>query len=604
MKFTCESCSAQYMISDEKVGPSGVKVRCKKCGNVILVRRGAPAPVEAARPAPAPDAAAPQPSASSSPGLEAELGQAFDHAFGGPAPAAEPAAPAPVAAAGLDLGSTQLMGSDDAAKVFADKPAVSAATEWYVAIGQAQVGPLPLGEVKRKWEAGDVGPDSLVWRPGMSDWAPLTTVSELAGYLSPVPRAAGTRVEPRTQRANGAEPAPAPAPAEASWKPMGASALAALASEEIAARTAPEAKHGAHPGEGGVKSLVDGLPDGGGVDPTGALPLNIKALEANTTERKLERRSSLARGAEETRRRSTARAVVVGLVIGAAVVAGAAVGGIALYRRMTPPPAPPVAAATPPAPAPGAVAPAAAPAVAQAPAAGASAETSPAQPAAAVAAPPTAAPAAPAPPPAAAPAEASAKEPPPARAERHAANGKRGAKASAKVARAEPLPRKEPPRVAPAEEAPPAPQPASTRKGGDSLLKFEDNDKALDDALGTKSGTSSRSVYVPPARAGSGAAGGTLPDKVSPGEINGAVAARIDALRRCVSEQKSREPDASGTLKMRWIIQGDGSVQDVKCLTPQYAQGAFAQCIAGVVKGIKFPRSGTTGQEVTFPFNF
>ena len=39
MRFACDSCSAQYMISDEKVGPNGVKVRCKKCGHVILVRR-------------------------------------------------------------------------------------------------------------------------------------------------------------------------------------------------------------------------------------------------------------------------------------------------------------------------------------------------------------------------------------------------------------------------------------------------------------------------------------------------------------------------------------------------------------------------------------
>ena len=38
--YTCESCGAQYMISDEKVGPGGVKVRCKKCGDVIRVRPG------------------------------------------------------------------------------------------------------------------------------------------------------------------------------------------------------------------------------------------------------------------------------------------------------------------------------------------------------------------------------------------------------------------------------------------------------------------------------------------------------------------------------------------------------------------------------------
>lgn len=52
MRFVCESCRAQYMINDEKVGPKGVKVRCRKCGYVILVKRGgdahAKAPVNSA----------------------------------------------------------------------------------------------------------------------------------------------------------------------------------------------------------------------------------------------------------------------------------------------------------------------------------------------------------------------------------------------------------------------------------------------------------------------------------------------------------------------------------------------------------------------------
>jgi len=42
MRFSCEGCSAKYMISDDKVGPGGVKVRCKKCGHVTHVRRNEP----------------------------------------------------------------------------------------------------------------------------------------------------------------------------------------------------------------------------------------------------------------------------------------------------------------------------------------------------------------------------------------------------------------------------------------------------------------------------------------------------------------------------------------------------------------------------------
>ena len=52
MRFVCESCRAQYMINDEKVGPKGVKVRCRKCGYVILVKRGDAQGKAAAAPAP------------------------------------------------------------------------------------------------------------------------------------------------------------------------------------------------------------------------------------------------------------------------------------------------------------------------------------------------------------------------------------------------------------------------------------------------------------------------------------------------------------------------------------------------------------------------
>jgi predicted Zn finger-like uncharacterized protein len=38
MKFTCENCGAQYLIADTKLGDRGVKVRCKKCSYVIILR--------------------------------------------------------------------------------------------------------------------------------------------------------------------------------------------------------------------------------------------------------------------------------------------------------------------------------------------------------------------------------------------------------------------------------------------------------------------------------------------------------------------------------------------------------------------------------------
>ena len=38
MKFYCDQCHAQYFIADEKIGSKGVKVRCKRCDNVIIIR--------------------------------------------------------------------------------------------------------------------------------------------------------------------------------------------------------------------------------------------------------------------------------------------------------------------------------------------------------------------------------------------------------------------------------------------------------------------------------------------------------------------------------------------------------------------------------------
>src|SRR5688572_20762263 len=79
MKFSCDQCHAQYMIADEKVGDRGVKVKCKKCGHVIIVK-----PAAAAE---APDAAPEAASAPSAPPPGDQLGGAFDSMFGGGAPA-------------------------------------------------------------------------------------------------------------------------------------------------------------------------------------------------------------------------------------------------------------------------------------------------------------------------------------------------------------------------------------------------------------------------------------------------------------------------------------------------------------------------------------
>jgi len=55
MRFRCESCAAQYAIADEKLGQKGVRVRCKKCGEIITVRPPQPEPEPEAGPQPEAD---------------------------------------------------------------------------------------------------------------------------------------------------------------------------------------------------------------------------------------------------------------------------------------------------------------------------------------------------------------------------------------------------------------------------------------------------------------------------------------------------------------------------------------------------------------------
>ncbi len=57
--------------------------------------------------------------------------------------------------------------------------------EWYVAIGQMQVGPLSLNEVEEKWGRGEINSTTLVWKAGMAGWQPLMYVPELSHLVPP-----------------------------------------------------------------------------------------------------------------------------------------------------------------------------------------------------------------------------------------------------------------------------------------------------------------------------------------------------------------------------------------------------------------------------------
>ncbi|MBL9002909.1 MAG: zinc-ribbon domain-containing protein [Myxococcales bacterium] len=128
MKIVCDNCATKYQIADEKVSGKAFKIRCKKCGHVIVVNKS---PGEAG--AAAGDAGAPA-------GAEAP-------------PATDAAAP-----------------SGDAV--------------WHLVIDREQVGPMTAAEVQSKVKAGQADAETYGWREGFDDWLKLSAIEDFKSLFA------------------------------------------------------------------------------------------------------------------------------------------------------------------------------------------------------------------------------------------------------------------------------------------------------------------------------------------------------------------------------------------------------------------------------------
>ncbi len=135
MKIVCDACQAKYSIADEKIQGKAFKIRCKKCGHIIVVKTGDAAAA----------AAAPATAEKAKQSASAESSAAIT--------------PAVVASA-----------ADQAV--------------WHVVVDGEQVGPLNEAEVRDRLRQGKINSDTLVWKEGFSDWMQLSTVPELAAILA------------------------------------------------------------------------------------------------------------------------------------------------------------------------------------------------------------------------------------------------------------------------------------------------------------------------------------------------------------------------------------------------------------------------------------
>jgi predicted Zn finger-like uncharacterized protein len=154
MKIICDSCNTKYSIADNKLKKGKVfKIKCKKCGNSIVVK-----PVEEAPP--------------------------------------EDDATRVVDVSGLNE-SVQASASAGPAK------------EWLVVLGKDQKGPFTIEEIKAKIDSGEVNADTFSWKEGLADWVKISTIEQFTAFFdSSESSAAAPSAAPAAESAPSAEADP------------------------------------------------------------------------------------------------------------------------------------------------------------------------------------------------------------------------------------------------------------------------------------------------------------------------------------------------------------------------------------------------------------
>lgn len=162
MKVICDSCHAKYSLSDDKLTKGKTfKIKCKKCGHVIMVK-------------------------------PADEGNAEDEST-------------------RVVDYNAMSGGGAAAAGEAD------AKIWHVAIGDKTEGPMTVAEVTEQIASGAISADALAWNEGLPDWKKIGTLPEFASQFSGAepapaqqPAAEPVRSAPAAEPVRKAEPAPVP----------------------------------------------------------------------------------------------------------------------------------------------------------------------------------------------------------------------------------------------------------------------------------------------------------------------------------------------------------------------------------------------------------
>lgn len=164
MQFFCDQCKTKYSIADEKVAGKILKLRCKRCDSIIVLKD--------------PRTAQPAAEAPSSRGQQL-LRDAFKKSF------SEDLASAPdVFPSAAQEGPAEEHTQIARLPVF---DSLSPPEEWYLSDSRGQFGPMDFAELVARIKRGEPDHDAVIWRDGFDDWKTIDRVPELRTYAKHLP---------------------------------------------------------------------------------------------------------------------------------------------------------------------------------------------------------------------------------------------------------------------------------------------------------------------------------------------------------------------------------------------------------------------------------
>ena len=144
MKFSCDRCQTRYSIGDDKVKGKILKIRCKTCGNIVVVREQIPT----------------------------VQGEASGYAV-------------PQMAMGAGSGSVS---TSTPSAPSAPAMAPGSKIDWYVAIKGKQHGPAKEPDIARLFHEGKISERTYLWHDALPSWIRLRDLPEFAGLVAEGPQ--------------------------------------------------------------------------------------------------------------------------------------------------------------------------------------------------------------------------------------------------------------------------------------------------------------------------------------------------------------------------------------------------------------------------------